>query len=113
MSARATGGAYGLRRAQFSTGGSPGRLNFFANYSYFEQDGYRDQSWLDAWNYYATIEHYGRRSTTRLVLFGGASLFEADDVEAIRTRRVSFALMYGKIWFNLIKIKLAMNLKQP
>ena len=28
----------------------------------------------------------------RLVLFGGAALFEAGDVEAIRTRRVSFAL---------------------
>ncbi len=40
-------------------------------YSRSKSDGYRDQSWLEAWNYYATVEHYGRRNTTRLVMFGG------------------------------------------
>jgi iron complex outermembrane receptor protein len=40
-------------------------------YSKITSDGYREQSWLDAWNYYAAVEHYGERSTTRIVLFGG------------------------------------------
>ncbi len=40
-------------------------------YSHSKSDGYRDQSWLEAWNAFATLEHYGRRNTTRLVLFGG------------------------------------------
>ncbi len=40
-------------------------------YSKISSDGYREQSWLEAWNYYAAVEHYGERSTTRIVLFGG------------------------------------------
>lgn len=40
-------------------------------YSRTDSDGYRDQSWLEAWNYFAAVEHYGEASTTRLVLFGG------------------------------------------
>jgi len=40
-------------------------------YSRISSDGYRDQSWVDMWNYYLAVEHYGERSRTRLVLFGG------------------------------------------
>ncbi|MFV2072296.1 MAG: TonB-dependent receptor [Thermoanaerobaculales bacterium] len=40
-------------------------------YSKVQSDGYRDQSWVDMWNYYAAVERYGPRSTLRLLLFGG------------------------------------------
>ena len=40
-------------------------------YSRVDSDGYRDQSWLESWNYFGTVEHYGEHTTTRLVLFGG------------------------------------------
>jgi len=40
-------------------------------YSRVSSDGYREQSWVEMWNYYAALEHYGRRSTLRLLLFGG------------------------------------------
>ena len=40
-------------------------------YSKVRSDGYRDQSWVDMWNYYAAVERYGPRSTLRLLLFGG------------------------------------------
>ncbi len=36
-----------------------------------DTNGYRDQSWVNMWNYYMDIEHYGERSNLRLVLFGG------------------------------------------
>ena len=29
----------------------------------------KDQSWLEAWNVFGTVEHYGASTTTRLVLF--------------------------------------------
>jgi len=40
-------------------------------YSKVRSDGYRDQSWVDMWNYYAAVERFGPRSTLRLLLFGG------------------------------------------
>ncbi|MCP4895503.1 MAG: TonB-dependent receptor [bacterium] len=40
-------------------------------YSRMQTDGYRDQSWTESWNYFGSIEHYGDRSTTRFVMFGG------------------------------------------
>jgi iron complex outermembrane receptor protein len=34
-------------------------------------DGYRDQSWVDMWSYFGSVEHYGERTSLRLILFGG------------------------------------------
>ncbi|MEN8162779.1 MAG: TonB-dependent receptor, partial [Acidobacteriota bacterium] len=69
----ASGGSWGTRTSQieYDSGLIDEEWAATFRYSRSKSDGYRDQSWLDAWNYYATIEHYGRRSTTRLVLFGG------------------------------------------
>ncbi|MCG6962415.1 MAG: TonB-dependent receptor [Acidobacteria bacterium] len=39
--------------------------------SRIDSDGYRDQSWVKMWNYFATIEHSGEHSNLQLVLFGG------------------------------------------
>jgi len=40
-------------------------------YSRVQSDGYRDQSWAEMWNYYASIVHYGAKTTTRINFFGG------------------------------------------
>ncbi len=39
--------------------------------SKIDTQGYRDQSWVNMWNYFANVEHYGKRSTLRISLFGG------------------------------------------
>lgn len=69
----AGGGSWGTQTSQieYDSGLVDEEWAATFRYSRSKSDGYRDQSWLDAWNYYATIEHYGRRNTTRLVLFGG------------------------------------------
>jgi len=67
------GGSWNTRRfsVEFDTGLINREWAATFRYSKSTSDGYRDQSWLDAWNYFATIEHYGKNSTTRLILFGG------------------------------------------
>ncbi|MEJ2582267.1 MAG: TonB-dependent receptor, partial [Acidobacteriota bacterium] len=40
-------------------------------YSRVRSDGYRDQSWVEMWNYFASIVRYGEATTARLNLFGG------------------------------------------
>ncbi|RLE27081.1 MAG: hypothetical protein DRJ65_03880 [Acidobacteria bacterium] len=69
----AGGGSWGTRTSQIEYDSGLINEEWAATFRYSrsKSDGYRDQSWLDAWNYYATIEHYGKRNTTRLVLFGG------------------------------------------
>jgi iron complex outermembrane receptor protein len=68
-----TFGSWGTRRwsVEYDSGLFDGRWAATFRYSRIDSDGYRDQSWLEAWNYYATVEHYGDDTTTRLVLFGG------------------------------------------
>ena len=46
---------------------------FSARYSKLTTDGYRDQSWVDMWNYYMCLSHFGESSRWRLVLFGGVA----------------------------------------
>jgi iron complex outermembrane recepter protein len=48
-----------------------GTWAFSARYSKIATSGYRDQSWVDMWNYYLSAAHSGARSRARLVLFGG------------------------------------------
>ena len=48
-----------------------GRWALSARYSKITTDGYRDQSWVDMWNYYLALARYGERSRLHVVLFGG------------------------------------------
>jgi len=68
-----TFGSWGTRRwsVAYDSGLFDERWAATFRYSRIDSDGYRDQSWLEAWNYFATVEHYGDDTTTRLVLFGG------------------------------------------
>jgi iron complex outermembrane receptor protein len=68
-----THGAWGTHRwsLQYDSGLVNGEWAATFRYSRVDSDGYRDQSWVEAWNYFGTVEHYGDRTTTRLVLFGG------------------------------------------
>ncbi len=67
------GGSWGTQRfnVEFDSGIIDDTWATTVRYSRVESDGYRQLSWLEAWNYYATVEHFGRSNTTRLVLFGG------------------------------------------
>jgi iron complex outermembrane receptor protein len=69
----ALGGAFGTSRftLEFDSGLIDERWAATFRYSQVESDGYRDQSWAEMWNYYASIVHYGTKTTTRLNLFGG------------------------------------------
>ncbi len=66
-------GSYNTKR--FETRWDSGLINgtwaATARYSKITTDGYRDQSWVDMWNYYFCLAHFGDRSRVRLVLFGG------------------------------------------
>lgn len=66
-------GSYGTSRFSllWDSGLVNGSWAFSARYSKIKTDGYRDQSWVDMWNYYFSASHYGARSRARLVLFGG------------------------------------------
>jgi iron complex outermembrane receptor protein len=66
-------GSYNTRRltARFDSGLINGTWALSARYSKITTDGYRDQSWVDMWNYYISLAHFGERSRVRIVLFGG------------------------------------------
>ncbi len=67
-------GSWGTRRYdfQYDTGlSADGKWAASFRLSRIDTDGYRDQSWVEMWNYFATVEHYGERTSLRLVLFGG------------------------------------------
>jgi iron complex outermembrane recepter protein len=66
-------GSYGTSRLGFlwDSGLVNGTWAFSARYSKIQTNGYRDQSWVDMWNYYLSASRYGSRSRARLVLFGG------------------------------------------
>ena len=66
-------GSFGTRRfsAVFDSGLVAGQWALSARYSRLSTDGYRDQSWVDSWNYYFSLARYGARSRLRLQLFGG------------------------------------------
>ena len=66
-------GSYATERfsAVFDSGLINGTWALTARYSKVTTDGYRDQSWVDMWNYYFSLARFGRTSTWRLNLFGG------------------------------------------
>ena len=69
----AGGGSFGTERynARFESGLIDGTWQLAARYSRVTTDGYRDQSWVDMWNYYLSLVRYFDRSALRLVMFGG------------------------------------------
>lgn len=73
FSVEAGAGSYGTRRlsVQAQSGLVGGQWAFAARYSRITTDGYRDQSWVDMWNYYVSAARFGERSRLRLVFFGG------------------------------------------
>jgi iron complex outermembrane receptor protein len=66
-------GSYGTRRLNvtWQSGLFGGGWSLAARYSNITTDGYRDDSWVDMWNYYAALARYGQKSRLRLVVFGG------------------------------------------
>jgi iron complex outermembrane receptor protein len=66
-------GSYHTERlsTRWDSGLIDGTWALTARYSKIRTDGYRDQSWVDMWNYYLALARFGERSRLRLVLFGG------------------------------------------
>ncbi|TAM46158.1 MAG: hypothetical protein EPN53_13715 [Acidobacteria bacterium] len=66
-------GSYNTQRLEtrWDSGLIDGAWAVTARYSKITTDGYRDQSWVDMWNYYFCLSHFGDRSRVRLILFGG------------------------------------------
>ncbi len=66
-------GSYGTRRvnARYESGLLDGSWALSARYSRVSSDGYRDQSWVEMWNYYLSLARLGERSRVRINLFGG------------------------------------------
>lgn len=73
FSVHAGAGSYGTRRLtlRWESGLVGGRWAMSGRYSKITTDGYRDQSWVDMWNYYFSLARFGERSRVRVVLFGG------------------------------------------
>jgi iron complex outermembrane receptor protein len=69
----ALGGAFNTSRftLEYDSGLIDERWAATFRYSRVRSDGYRDQSWVEMWNYFASIVRYGQATTTRLNLFGG------------------------------------------
>lgn len=66
-------GSFGTQRQSvtYDSGLVDGTWALSARYSRVQTDGYRDQSWVDQWNYFLSLARFGERSRVRLVLFGG------------------------------------------
>ena len=66
-------GSYGTSRftARYDSGLINGTWALTARYSKVRTDGYRDQSWVDMWNYFLSLTRFGEDSRLRLVMFGG------------------------------------------
>ncbi len=66
-------GSWATRRLSLEVDSGRNDDGWSAAFRWSEQssDGYRDQAWLDAWSYFATVEHVGDDATTRITLFGG------------------------------------------
>jgi iron complex outermembrane receptor protein len=69
----ALGGSYDTYRLtlDYETGLIDNRWAASFRYSKVRSEGYRDQSWANMWNYYASLVRYGEKTTVHLNLFGG------------------------------------------
>ena len=66
-------GSWGTLKSsvEYSSGLLDEALSFNLRLSSLETDGYRDQSWMKSWAYFANLSRQGERSTTRLNFYGG------------------------------------------
>jgi iron complex outermembrane receptor protein len=66
-------GSYNTERlsTRWDSGLIDGAWAVTARYSKITTDGYRDRSWVNMWNYFLSLAHFGQASRWRLVLFGG------------------------------------------
>jgi iron complex outermembrane receptor protein len=66
-------GSYDTQRwtVRYDSGLLRGSWALTARYSKITSDGYRDQSWVDMWNYFLSLSRFGEKSRVRLLLFGG------------------------------------------
>ena len=66
-------GSYNTERTsmRWDSGLVDGTWAMSARYSKITTDGYRDQSWVDMWNYYLALAKFSERSRLEFVLFGG------------------------------------------
>jgi iron complex outermembrane receptor protein len=66
-------GSFNTKRltARFDSGLINGTWALTARYSKVTTDGYRDQSWVDMWNYFISVARFGENSRIRLIMFGG------------------------------------------
>ena len=73
FSVHAGAGSYGTGRltVKWDSGLVGGQWALAARYSKLNTDGYRDQSWVDSWNYYFSLARFAERSRLRVTLFGG------------------------------------------
>ena len=72
--AEVTGGAWERLAGNIESGGNNGTWGYYANLSYFEEDGWRDLSVSDAANFYGTVSwRDGERSTIDLTFQQGNS----------------------------------------
>jgi iron complex outermembrane receptor protein len=69
----ALGGSYGTSRLSLSydTGLVDERWAATFRYSKVASEGYREQSWVDMWNYFGSLVRTGESTTLRINLFGG------------------------------------------
>jgi iron complex outermembrane receptor protein len=67
------GGSYGTSRVTlaYDTGLVNDQWAATFRYSKVSSDGYRDQSWVEMWNYFGSVVRYGAKTTLRINLFGG------------------------------------------
>lgn len=71
--AKVSGGAWGRINTAVESGGNNGRMGYYVNVSYFEEDGWRDQSASDALNFYGAASFRGEASDIDLSLQYGDS----------------------------------------
>ncbi len=88
ISGRMNLGSYGYRQAQVKTGGQTGRLNWLANYSATELDGYRDHADFES-NLFNSKFRYDFDETAALtVVFNAVDQPVADDPGGLNSREV-------------------------
>ncbi len=69
ISSEIYGGSFGRVVGSIEAGGNNGTLGYFANLRYFDEEGWRDASESDAYNFYGTVGWHTASSTLDLQYF--------------------------------------------
>jgi len=88
LSARLNGGSYGYRQAQLKTGGQTGKLNWLANLSTTELDGYRDHAAFESDLFNSKFRYDFDETTTLTVVLNAVDQPMADDPGGLNAREV-------------------------